>query len=377
MISTTESTREFTKRVLIIVAIVMLTIILVWTLTYIFDVVLLLFAGILLAIFLRGLADLSRRYTHLSEGLSVLLISLILVAILGGVIALLAPSVAEEVRHLRTELPKSAQQASAYISQFGWGRTIIEQLPSTNEVIEKIDASTLLTRVGGYFSSTVGAIGNFFITILIAIYLAIEPRFYANGISKLFPKSMRPRTYEILAEMGDTLSWWLIGKSASMLFIGVLTWIGLYILGVPLSLTLGLIAGLLSFIPNFGPIFSAVPAILLGFIDSPIKALYVLILFVVVQIIESNVVTPMIERRTVELPPALTIVAQLALGILIGGLGLVLATPLLVVVMVLVQMVYIQDILGDKDTEINEENIQRKDAEAQRREEIETTDTDL
>ena len=377
MISTTESTREFTKRVLIIVAIVMLTIILVWTLTYIFDVVLLLFAGILLAIFLRGLADLSRRYTHLSEGLSVLLVSFILVAILGGVIALLAPSVAEEVRHLRTELPKSAQQASAYISQFGWGRTIIEQLPSTNEVIEKIDASTLLTRVGGYFSSTVGAIGNFFITILIAIYLAIEPRFYANGISKLFPKSMRPRTYEILAEMGDTLSWWLIGKSASMLFIGVLTWIGLYILGVPLSLTLGLIAGLLSFIPNFGPIFSAVPAILLGFIDSPIKALYVLILFIIVQVIESNVVTPMIERRTVELPPALTIVAQLALGILIGGLGLVLATPLLVVVMVLVQMVYIQDILGDKDTEINEENIQRKDAEAQRREEIETTDTDL
>ena len=377
MISTTESTREFTKRVLIIVAIVMLTIILVWTLTYIFDVVLLLFAGILLAIFLRGLADLSRRYTHLSEGLSVLLVSLILLVILGGAIALLAPSVAEQVRHLRDELPKSAQQASAYISQFGWGRTIIEQLPSTSEIMEKIDTSTLLTRVGGYFSSTVGALGNFFITILLAIYLATEPRFYANGVSKLFPKNMRPRTYEILTAMGDTLSWWLIGKVASMIFIGLLTWIGLYILGVPLSLTLGLIAGLLSFIPNFGPIFSAVPAILLGFIDSPIKALYVLILFIVVQIIESNVVTPMIERRTVELPPALTIVAQLALGILIGGLGLVLATPLLVVVMVLVQMVYIQDILGDKDTEINEENIQRKDAEAQRREEIETTDAHL
>ncbi|MDQ3179715.1 MAG: AI-2E family transporter, partial [Acidobacteriota bacterium] len=148
----------------------------------------------------------------------------------------------------------------------------------------------------------------------------------------------------------------LIGKVASMIFIGLLTWIGLYILGVPLSLTLGLIAGLLSFIPNFGPIFSAVPAILLGFIDSPIKALYVLILFIVVQIIESNVVTPMIERRTVELPPALTIVVQLALGILIGGLGLVLATPLLVVVMVLVQMVYIQDILGDRDVEVEEKS---------------------
>ncbi len=349
MISNTESSSAFTKKILIVVAIVTLTIILVWMLTYIFDVILLLFAAILLAIFLRGLADLLRRYTRLSEGLSVLAVSVILLIVLGGAIALLAPSVAEQVRHLRDELPKSAQQASAYISQFGWGRTVIEQLPSTDEIMQKIDTSTLLTRVGGYFSSTVGAIGNFFITILLAIYLATEPRFYADGFSKLFPKSMRPRTYEILAEIGDTLSWWLIGKVASMVFIGLLTWIGLYILGVPLSLTLGLIAGLLSFIPNFGPIFSAVPAILLGFIDSPIKALYVLILFIIVQIIESNVVTPMIERRTVEMPPALTVIAQLALGILIGGLGLVLATPLLVVVMVLVQMVYIQDILGDRE----------------------------
>lgn len=352
-----QSKQDFTNRVLIIVSIVTLTILLIWAVIYIFEVILLLFGAILLAIFLRGLADLVNRYTRLSEGLSVLLVSVILLGVLGGAIALLAPSVAEQVRHLRDELPKSAQQASAYISQFGWGRTIIEQLPSTDEVMRKIDTATLLTRVGGYFSSTVGAVGNFFITILLAIYLAVEPRFYAEGFTKLFPKNKRNRTYEILAEIGDTLSWWLIGKVASMLFIGLLTWIGLYILGVPLSLTLGLLAGLLSFIPNFGPIFSAVPAILLGFIDSPIKALYVLILFIVVQIIESNVVTPMIERRTVELPPALTVIAQLALGILIGGLGLVLATPILVVVMVLVQMVYIQDILGDKDMEVDENNM--------------------
>ena len=368
-----QSKQDFTNRVLIIVGIVTLAILLIWAVIYIFDVILLLFGAILLAIFLRGLADLVNRYTRLSEGLSVLLVSVVLLTILGGAIALLAPSVAEQVRHLRDELPKSAQQASAYISQFGWGRTIIEQLPSTTEIMQKIDTSTLLTRVGGYFSSTVGALGNFFITILLAIYLATEPRFYANGVSKLFPKSMRPRTYEILAEIGDTLSWWLIGKVASMIFIGLLTWIGLYILGVPLSLTLGLIAGLLSFIPNFGPIFSAVPAILLGFIDSPIKALYVLILFIIVQIIESNVVTPMIERRTVELPPALTVVAQLALGILIGGLGLVLATPLLVVVMVLVQMVYIQDILGDRDVEVKE----KSDVKEAKGEKIIEKDADL
>lgn len=345
--------QSFTSRVLIVVGIVVLTILLVWALMYVFDVVLFLFAGILLAIFLRGLADLFNRYTGLSEGLSVLLVSVLLLSFLGGAIALLAPNVAEQVTLLRDKLPVSAQKAAEYISQFGWGRTLIEQLPSANDVIQKINLSNLLTRVGGYFSSTIGAIGNFFITILIAIYLATEPRFYARGFTKLFPVKLRPRVYEILAQIGDTLSWWLIGKVASMIFIGLLTWIGLWILGVPLALTLGLIAGLLSFIPNFGPIFSAVPAILLGFVDSPIKALYVLILFIVVQIIESNIVTPMIERRTVELPPALTIVTQLALGILIGGLGLVLATPLLAMIMVVVQTVYIEDVLGDRDTDVN------------------------
>ena len=342
---------NFVKKVLIVVGIVAFVVLLFWIIPDVFDVVMLSFAGILLAIFLRGLADLSRRYTKLSEGVSVLLVSVLLLAILGGAIALLAPSVNAQIQNLRVELPKSAQQASAYISQFGWGKTLIDQMPSTDEVMQKVDAATVLSRVGGYFSSTLGAIGNIFVVILLAIYLAIEPQFYAEGLTKLFPIRIRPRVHEVLNTIGETLSWWLIGKVASMFFIGLLTWIGLWILGVPLSLTLGLIAGLLSFIPNFGPIISAVPAILLGFIDSPIKALYVLILFIIVQLVESNLVTPMIERRTVELPPALTIIAQLALGILIGGLGLVLATPLLALIMVLVQMVYIQDILGDRNVE--------------------------
>jgi predicted PurR-regulated permease PerM len=233
-------------------------------------------------------------------------------------------------------------------------------MPTTGEITDKIrnvDFSSILTRVGGYFSSTVGALGNFFILILLAIYLASEPRFYARGLTKLFPIDARARAYEVLTEIGTTLSWWLIGKTISMLFIGLLTWIGLWILGVPLALTLGLIAGLLSFIPNFGPIFSAVPAILLAFIESPMSALYTLILFVLVQIIESNLVTPYIERQTVELPPALTVFAQLALGVIIGGVGLILATPILAFIVVIVQSVYIGDVLGDKNTQVEEKEL--------------------
>jgi len=351
-----NSQMSFAKRVLINISIVLLVLLIVFVLFYVIDVILLLFGAILLAIFLHGLANISRRYLRLSEGLSVLLVSGILLAILALAVWLLAPSVAEQIRNLRDELPKSLQNVSAYFSNYSWGKLLIEQMPSNAEMIEKVNNSNILSRVGSFFSSTLGALTNIALMLLLAIYLASEPKTYIKGFTKLFPQERRKRVREILYQIGETLSWFLIGKGSSMLFIGLVTWIGLYFIGVPLALTLGLIAGLLSFIPNFGPILSAVPAILLAFIDSPISALYTLALFVGVQLVESNLVTPMIERRTVELPPVLTIVSQLALAILFGAVGLILATPLLAVVMVLVQTLYIQDVLGDEPENLPEDN---------------------
>jgi predicted PurR-regulated permease PerM len=339
---------SFAKRVLINISLVLLMLLIVFVVFYVFDVILLLFGAILVAIFLHGLANISRRYLRLSEGLSVLLVSVILMAVLALAIYLLAPSVVEQVRNLREELPKSLQNVSQYLSNYSWGKLILEQMPSNTEIVDKVNNSNVLSRVGNFFSSTLGALTNIALMLLLAIYLATEPKTYIKGFTKLFPQERRKRV---------TLSWFLIGKGASMLFIGLVTWIGLYFIGVPLALTLGLIAGLLSFVPNFGPILSAVPAILLAFIDSPISALYTLILFVGVQLIESNLVTPMIERRTVELPPVLTIVSQLALTILFGAVGLILATPILSVVMVLVQTLYIQDVLGEETDNLPEDNV--------------------
>lgn len=351
------SDNSFTRKVLLTVGLVCLTLLFLTLVYFTFDVLLLIFAAALLAIFLRGLADIVCRYTGISEGWAVVAVSVLLLGILAGAVSLLAPDVAEQVRHLREELPRSARAAADYISQFGWGRTLIDQLPSFEDIKNNLNPSTLLSGVGGFFSSTVGALGNFFIVILLSIYIASEPRIYTRGLTNLFPVDKRTRVREILFTIGDTLRWWLIGKVASMIFIGLITWIGLSLLGVPLALTLGLIAGLLSFIPNFGPILSALPALLLAFIPptgSPTTALYVLILFVGVQLVESNLVTPFIERQTVEIPPALTIVFQLTLAVLVGGLGLVLATPLLAVLIVLVQLVYVEDVLGDRRTEVSE-----------------------
>lgn len=347
MINGRQVDYPFVKKVLIVVGIVLLAVSTLSLLYYLVDILLLIFSAVLIAIFLRGLAVPLAERTGIGEGWSVLGVSTILILVLVASIALLTPSVAEQIQVLRVELPASARQAGDYISQFGWGQAIIRHLPDTAEIMNKIDTGQLISGVGGVFSSTVGALGNFFIVILLSIYIAAEPRLYSHGFLRLFPIGTRPRVREVLDTTGETLGWWLIGKIASMVFIGILTWIGLSIIGVPLALTLGLIAGVLSFIPNFGPILSAIPAILLAFIHSPITALYVLGLYVGVQIIESNLVTPFIERKTVELPPALTIIFQLIFGVTLGALGLILATPLLAVMMIVVQMVYVRDVLGD------------------------------
>jgi predicted PurR-regulated permease PerM len=338
---------SFTQKVATACGLVVFTILLLVLLYYTFDVVMLVFAAALLAIFLAGLADLIKPYVKLSDGLCVLIVSGLLLVVVGGTIALLSPRVAEQVRHLQQEVPKSAQNVADNLKEYGWARTLIEQLPTIEEVQNNINFSTLVSGVGGVFTSTLGLLGNIAIVVLLGIYLASEPRFYSEGFVRLFPINRRPRVTEILHQVYESLRWWLIGKFGSMIFIGFLTWVGLSILGVPIALTLALLAGLLSFIPNFGPILSAIPALLIAFIDSPVTALYVLILYVLVQVVESNLVTPLIERETVELPPALTVVFQLGLGTLVGGLGLVLATPLLAMIVVVVQLVYLQDILGD------------------------------
>jgi predicted PurR-regulated permease PerM len=339
--------KSYTEKVFIAVGAVVATVLAIVLVYFTFDIILLMFAASLLAIFLRGLADLLRPYVRVGEVWLVLIVTTALLAALAGSIWLLAPSVAAQADILRSEIPQSAAKTADYIAEFSWGKALISQLPSIQDVMARIEPREVLTRIGGYFSSTVGAVGQVLVIFLLGIYLASEPRFYIDGFTRLFPAARRVRAREVLKLIYNTLRWWLIGKAASMLFIAVVTWIGLRIMGVPLALTLGIIAGLLSFIPNFGPIISALPALLLAFIDSPTSAIYVAALFIGIQIVESNIVTPIIERETVELPPALTVIFQLALAALIGGLGLILATPLLAVVVVLVRTVYIQDVLGE------------------------------
>jgi predicted PurR-regulated permease PerM len=187
------------------------------------------------------------------------------------------------------------------------------------------------------------------IVLLVALYLAADPSPYVNGAVRLFPLKHRGRAREVLVSVGEVLFQWLQGQLVSMTVVGLVIALGLWLLGVPLAGTLGVIAGLFEFVPNIGPILSGVPAVLLAITVSPTHIVYVLVLYVAVQTFEGYFLTPMVMKRAVDLPPALTILAQLVGTLTAGWLGLLLATPVLAAIVTVVQKVYLENVIGEAD----------------------------
>jgi predicted PurR-regulated permease PerM len=308
------------------------------------DVFLLIFAGLLVSIFLTSLSGTLVRWVGLSSGwaLAVVIVALFLFFAAASYFA--APNVADQFDDLVKKVPESVENIKAQLASYTWGKNLLEEAQPENMLQ---GSRRVIQGVGGAFSSVLGWFANFVIIVFIGLYGAIEPGLYRRGFLHLLPKRRRARAAEVLSEVGETLKWWLIGKFFGMAVIGAMTTIGLWLLNVPLALILGLIAALFTFIPNIGPILAAVPAILLGLAESPEQALYVGLLYLGTQAVESYLLTPMVQRKTIELPPALTLSAQVFMGIILGGLGVALATPLTAVALVATKMLYVEDELGD------------------------------
>lgn len=338
---TEQNTSRFIQRTLIVTAIV-LGLGLVW---FAADVLLLVFAGILLAVLLRSLSGWLAERSPLSPGWALGVVVLAILALSTWAGALLAPDIASQADQLAAQLPQAAAEARTSIAQYRWGELLLQQVPNADDLAD--NQSQVLATATGFFSTTLGALANIAIVLFIGLYLAAEPRVYTGGLLRLVPRSRRRRASAVLTTLGYTLRWWLIGRAFSMLVVGSVTALGLWLLGVPLALTLGLLAGLLDFIPNIGPIIAAVPGLLLALPGGPSQALYVVLLYLAIQTAEAYVITPLVERRAVLLPPVLTIVAQIVLGVAFGLLGLLLATPLMAVVLVLIKLLYVEDVLGD------------------------------
>lgn len=391
------STKDFSRKAGIIVAMVTATILVVLLFVSSVKVFLLVFAGIMVAVFFRGISSWLSGLSGITERIT---LPVSLIGVLGLwvlLVFLLAPRVGRETERMNEKLPEAVQELEQNLRKSELGRLVLRQIPfdlsdsapggdkqastSTRTATPPDDSpdlknnsgtttpphakgesglNNLRSRVMTFFSTTLGILGNLYVILFFGIFFMANPHPYKRGLVRLVPQRKRERAAVIYDATGITLRSWLLGKTLSMLVVAVLTVLGLWILGIPLFITLALFAGIMSFIPNFGPLIAIVPAFLVAYLQSPQQALVVVLLYMGIQALESNIITPVIMKKQIEVPLAMTLFSQLLLGYLVGGWGLIFATPIMAAVMVLIEMIYVEDVLGDKELDIKGERLAHK-----------------
>lgn len=326
---------SYTQKVWIAGGIISLIVVILLLLKATFSVFMLILAGVLIAIFFRGLSGWIATKTKWNDSVCLVVSvagTLILMILLFW---LLGAKIQAQVTELSDTLPTTIENAKAQLNKSSLGQKIVEKVssPKTQKKAEAI--------VQTFFKSTFGILGDLYVVLFLGIFFTASPKQYKKGIVALVPSKSQPKADEVLSKIAVSLKKWLKGKIFAMFVVFILTAIGLIIIGLPMWLTLALIAGILNFIPNFGPLIAMIPAVLIGLMQSPSTAAFVAGLYILVQVTESNFITPKVQQRLINIPPALIIIAQLLISPLTGGWGLVLATPLMVIIIVLVQQLYL------------------------------------
>lgn len=322
------------------------------------QLVLLLFTAV---IFASSLNILVKRWqkSGVKRGYAVLLSILIVLTILIGFFWLIVPSFVAQFEELALLIPKGVDRLLMWLDLL-YGRldpAVTELLPGAEELRQQLQP--LLNQILGggfvFFRNSLGVLLNMLLLLVLTVMLLADPAPYRQGFIRLFPSFYRRRIDEILSLCDESLQGWLIGILFNMAVIAVFSFIGLLALGIPLALAQAVLAGILTFIPNLGPTLSVIFPMTIGLIEAPWKPLAVLILYVGIQQIESNILTPWVMAKQVSLLPAITLLAQIFFATFFGFLGLFLALPLTVVGQVWFKEVLIKDVLDrwqkQKDSE--------------------------
>jgi len=355
------------------------------------DIVLTAFLAVLFGLAVGAGADRLTRF-RIPRGVGAALVVFGFIGVLYGIGASIAPTVREQSAELRLRVPEAVERIQAWVNarpgvaglffprRPNEGSSVaapdanVRQSPPTpgrgpiarSDSMRAVDTAPLptlrdriaeqLTGAARYLfpfvSSTLTVVAGLFLILVVAIYVGADPGLYRTGLLHLFPPHSRDRAGAVLTRIAAVLRKWLVTQLIAMLTIGIVSTVVLLLLGVKAAVALGVIAGLLEFVPTVGPIISAVPAIAMGFLDSPEKALVVGLAYLVIQQLEGHVLIPMLMKEGMGLPPALTILAQAVMALLFGFLGLVVAVPLLAVIIVPIKMVYVDRMFGAKSEPI-------------------------
>lgn len=297
--------------------------ILLWKLT---DLILLLLAATLVAFIFYKFAMALQHRLRMPFALALTLAVILPMLFLVLVFAMFGNLMANQFTILFDRLPDAWAVFQNWLASSDIGRQISARadtlMPEGSRIVDILQASI----------SGISTLATNLVVILVGgIYLAAQPRLYGNGILKVIPPAARQKTVHVVQAVADAMSAWLKAQGIAMLFIGFFTGVALTIVGIPAAPAIGLVAGLCEFVPYLGAIVVVVPATLIGFSISPETGIWTLISILIVQNVQGNVVTPLVQSSVAELPPVLTIFALIAAGLLFGAIGVILAVPLTVV----------------------------------------------
>lgn len=313
-----------------------------------YRVILLVAAGILASVFFDLLARPLTQHTRLPRKTAVLsvVLGLLAIASLGGV--LMYPLISEQIQGLGEQLPKAWSQLRGQLEQYTLLKELLPDQSNPQALLKELSVFTraqdLFSVLGDLFSAAV-------IIFFMGLYLALEPKIYKGGLYRLLPESSRERWSTFLKTTHEDLRGWLLGRLLSMALIALVIGTGLFLLEIPMGIFLGILAGLLGFIPYIGPLISAVPPLIFAAGESMHTLIWVGGLFLGAQLIESYILTPLIQKKAVSLPPALTLGVLAIFSTAAGLIGSALAAPLLVVALVAIRVFYLQD-ADEHDTEV-------------------------
>jgi len=329
------------------------------------------FLGLLFGLAVAQGADLLQRF-RIPRGIGATLVVLSFVGLLVGLGFWAGPTLREQLTEMRTAVPQAIDKIEGWLGRHQDG--LIGQMlpmepdrpaaPSTGAPVPPAGQiaslpDSLSGQLGAitrylfsFLSSTVAVITGILLILFTALYFGAAPDLYYRGVLHLIPKQARPRGAQVLGAIGMTLRNWLRAQLLAMAVIGVVTSLGLWALDVKAAFALGLIAGLLEFIPLLGPFLSAIPAVAMAFLDSPQKALFVVLLYVGIQFLENHLLIPMVMQEGVDLPPILTLIGLALMSVVFGFLGTLVAVPLLAAIMTAVKLLYVEDVVGDQVTTV-------------------------
>lgn len=312
------------------------------------QVLLLVFTAVILA---NALNTLVRRFQKwgLPRPWAILLAISTVLTVVIGVVWLIVPSFLSQLEALSNLLPQAIRRLNLWLFQLRMRlpNQLTAYLPNVESLIQQLQplVNQLLGRSLSFFSSSFGFILNFLLVLVLTLMLLSDPLAYRRAFVRLFPSFYRRRVEEILDRCEEALKGWLAGILFNMSVIAVFSGLGLWLLGIPLVLSQAALAGLLTFIPNIGPALSVVPPMAIALLQTPVKSIAVLVLYIVIQQVESNLLTPFVMAQQVSLLPAVTLLSQIFFATFFGFFGLFLALPLTVVAQVWLQEVLIKDVL--------------------------------